>query len=349
MLLRVALFKLKEDEYEFTWTHHHIVMDGWCTGVLVTEFNAIYSSILQNIPQKLPAVTPYKNYIRWLEKQDEQEFLDFWEKYLDGYTERVGLPRKKTAGQDGEGYNKDYVEFELAPDTSRNLESFAGKHRVTINTVFQVIWSLLLMKYTGKRDVVFGAVVSGRPSEIPGIEYMIGLFINTIPVRIRLHDDDMKFTNLLVQSQKNAIECEPYHYYSLAKVQSLTPLKNDLLDHVLVFENFPDAGDFEEYANNNSSKDDSQLMQLAGVESFEQADYDFGVQIAFENVLQVKLVLNTLIYDRDFVKKIPGHFREIVRQVMENNTIKLKDIEISYKLLTAETKVEKNDFEDFGF
>ncbi|KAF6612957.1 condensation domain-containing protein, partial [Paenibacillus sp. EKM101P] len=118
------------------------------------------------------------------------------------------------------------------------IQRIAKRYQVTINTLMQTVWGLLLQKYNGTDDVVFGSVVSGRPADIPNVEHIIGLFINTIPVRIRSQVDNL-FSDVMKQTQEQSIASHVYDTYPLYEIQGLSELKQDLINHILIFENYP--------------------------------------------------------------------------------------------------------------
>lgn len=238
VLMRVTMLHVKNNEYEFVWSFHHILMDGWCLGILVSEYFEIYNSFKEKREYKLPEVKPYGTYINWLSRRDNDASRDYWADYLEGYDEAAVIPgiRERSAGV--AGYDKRQFSRVWDRETTAALNGLANQSQVTLNTLFQSLWSILLGRYSGKNDVVFGAVVSGRPPEIDGVESMVGAFLNTIPVRIR-HTEGTPFNRLLQIVQKEALDSEPYHYSSLAEVQNLSSLKQNLMDHILVFENYP--------------------------------------------------------------------------------------------------------------
>jgi hypothetical protein len=138
-------------------------------------------------PGRWYSVIVNPGFIMKISMQDKEASLNYWEKYLAGYQQQAGLPRlstgKKEAGAD---YRLEEYDFEIGKEETRGLADLASKNQVTLNTVFQALWGLVLQKYNNTDDVVFGAVVSGRPAGLPGVEKMVGLFINTIPVRISI-------------------------------------------------------------------------------------------------------------------------------------------------------------------
>ncbi|HLP46107.1 MAG TPA: amino acid adenylation domain-containing protein, partial [Candidatus Kapabacteria bacterium] len=326
-LMRVSIFRRDVSEYEFSWSHHHILMDGWCIGILNTEFFEIYTSYLENRPYRLPGVKPYRMYIQWLEKQDRDESIHYWENYLACFEEHSGIlvPRTRKLKEENY-YQNETVSLGLDIEKTRQLNKLAAAHHVTVNTWVQALWGILLGKYNGKEDVVFGAVVSGRPSELPGVESMIGLFINTIPVRV-CFAGKLKFNELLGRIQQEALAGEPYHYHPLAEIQSRTSLKQDLIDHILVFENYPIAEQIEGYGSYNEGKKNSvNTLQLANVNTFEQTNYDFNVIISGSAQLKISLAYNGNVYNQDFAAQIGRHFIFCFDQVIENRELEIRDI-----------------------
>ncbi|MCP5052567.1 MAG: hypothetical protein GY940_35695, partial [bacterium] len=188
---------------------------------------------------ELETPPPYINYIRWLVKQDKDRALDYWREYLSGYEQQAGLPVLGGLNSGGEDKYK-LVEYQLLFDealTSR-MSKLAADSRVTLNTLFQTVWGIVLQKYNNCGDAVFGVIVSGRPAEVDGIETMIGLFINTIPVRIKSRGQQ-EFLQLLAAVQDEAVISKSYDYVSLAEIQSVSALKVNLIDNIMGFENFP--------------------------------------------------------------------------------------------------------------
>ncbi|MCU0286454.1 MAG: amino acid adenylation domain-containing protein, partial [Acidobacteria bacterium] len=322
VLMRVSIFKLENAEYEFTWSHHHILMDGWCVGILNTEFFEIYSAFTANRPHKLQEIKPYRTYIQWLEKQDKEESRCYWENYLACYEEHSGIPVSKTKSKEENHYQNESVSLSLDIEKTSRLNELAAGNHVTVNTLMQGLWGILLGKYNGKEDVVFGAVVSGRPSELPGVESMIGLFINAIPVRI-CFAGNMKFNELLGQIQQEALAGEPYHYHPLAEIQSRTSLKKDLIDHIMIFENYPIAGQIQDVGKRTKT-----FLKLANVETFEQTNYNFNVIISGSAQLKISLSYNGNVYEQDFVEQISKHLILCFEQVIKNQELEIKDISL---------------------
>jgi amino acid adenylation domain-containing protein/non-ribosomal peptide synthase protein (TIGR01720 family) len=323
VLMRVSVLRLEDTEYEVIWSFHHALMDGWCIGIITSDFFEIYNSIIQNRTFQLPPVKPYRTYIQWLQKQDREVSKHFWKNYLESYEEVAVIPGAKMhqTGQKPTGYEIGQVQLTLDREKTGLLNQIAGRNKVTMNIIAQVLWAVLLGKYNRKEDIVFGAVVSGRPFDLEGVETMVGLFINTIPVRIRF-SGNIKFNELLRMAQENAIASEPHHYCPLAEIQADTTLKQDLINHLFVFENYPVSEQIEGYENNNQQTGQAQF-RVSGVEVFEQTNYDFNVIITVGDELWGEFQYNSHVYDRHLVEKLKDHFMRLLEQVVRNEELQV--------------------------
>jgi hypothetical protein len=339
-LMRTAILQLDEGEYELVWSNHHIIMDGWCRGLLIAEFFDIYHHYLENKPLKLPAVTPYRHYIQWLEKKDKKESEKYWRGYLELFEKTSSLPKNPhSAPGDNPAANdkNDPVLHSLSSEQTRALHRLAGQNHVTLNTTIQAVWGILLAKLNGCRDMVFGTVVSGRPSDIPGVESMIGLFLNTIPVRIR-YEKETTFKEMLQHLQKTAIESEPHHHYPLAEIQSQTRLKQHLLDHLFTFENYPLPEQVESRKKNKKDNDNPLSTKiefnLSGFDFFEQTNYDLNILVIPGERLVVAYNYQIKVYEKKLIEEIAADFERLLLQVINNDTLVIENL----TLLSAENR-----------
>ncbi|WP_433686436.1 amino acid adenylation domain-containing protein [Micromonospora carbonacea] len=228
-LLRMTLTRLGDDVHRLTITHHHILLDGWSAPLLVRELLDLYAS-----PGSLPPVTPYKAYLAWLARWDRDAAIAAWRQALAGLDEPT---RIAPAGTVPEPVVPGSVETALPVDLSGRLTHLARSAGLTLNTVVQAAWGLLLARLTGRDDVVFGATVSGRPPQLAGVESMIGLFINTVPVRVRL-DPGESVAGLLARLQDEQAGLMEHQYLGLADIQRLAG-HGELFDTLTVFESYP--------------------------------------------------------------------------------------------------------------
>jgi non-ribosomal peptide synthase protein (TIGR01720 family) len=338
-LMRVALIRLGYVEYEFIWGFHHILMDGWCTGILISEFFRIYHTLLENRPVRLPPARAYKTYIEWLEQQNREESRNYWLNYLDGYDRAAGISNINRVKAPGKGYKNEQIVMAVTEKVTADLNKLARRNHVTLNTTLQTAWGILLGKYNGSRDVVFGAAVSGRPAEVEGVESMVGLFTNTIPVRIRYEDGDTRenrFNELLREVQQAAVDSEPHHYYPLAEIQSRSILKQDLIDHILVFESFPTAQQIDVHDDTGEEEQVGAAVELLAMELHSQTNYDFNLILVPGERLTLRFMYNAGVYEREFVDRTLRHFLRIIEQVLLDEAIPVTEL----TLLTAEEKSE---------
>ena len=345
--MRVSLIQLDRDQFEIIWSHHHILMDGWCRGILLVEYLEIFASLREKRTRHLPFVPPYRDYIQWLEKQPREQGRQYWRQYLQDSVETASIPKLRTFKEESREYRAGAVSWRLEKEKEAGLIQLAARNQVTLSTVMHTLWGILLSKYNDKKDVVFGSVVSGRPSEVQGVEAMIGLFINTVPFRFQFECGD-RFAALIQQMQKEALESEAYHYFPLVEIQAQSPLKKNLFDHILAFENYPTALKIEGIKGKINQDRRSLKLDLAGIKIFEQTHYNFVVVISNEPLI-IKIQYNKGAYDSESVNKILGHFNSVIDQVLADEQIEIQNIAVQYDLLDASITAGDDEYENFGF
>lgn len=337
-LIRVTVVQKGTMEFWVIWSFHHIIMDGWCMGIVIQELFTFYQSFKEQIPVFPEPATPYVYYIRWLENQNPEEALAFWKKYLDGYQQLTGLPgnfpKTEPRSETGE------VVFQLDPGLTKKLKSIAAQNMVTMSTLVQTIWGVLLQKYNCISDVAFGIVVSGRPPVIEGIEKMVGLFINTLPVRIR-RTGTGTFLEMLIDLQKRSLTATNYEYAALAEIQSRTDLKQHLLDHLFVFENYPVEKEVSLFSTSAGP-----VLKATLVDIFEQTNYNFYLTVMLTEELNLFFRYKTTVYTKEIMNRVAGHFHQVARQVAAQPEISLAAIEILSKEETKQLKMGFNNTKD---
>ncbi|MDQ5838032.1 MAG: condensation domain-containing protein, partial [Acidobacteriota bacterium] len=238
-LMRCLLVRTAEDQYRFNWSHHHILLDGWCLSLVLEEFFKIYEALRSQKPPDLPPPVPYRTYIEWLQRQDMNEARDYWVNSLKGFRAATELPtrREKITGRPEAGES---VQRQLPQWLSQSLRSFASRHQITPNVLAQGAWALLLSRQSGERDVVFGATVAGRPTDLPGAGRMLGLFINTVPVRV-LVEERATLVDWLKQIQARQATRSRYEYTPLSDIQRWSEgLRGiPLFNSNVIFMNYP--------------------------------------------------------------------------------------------------------------
>lgn len=317
-LVRLSIFRTGEETFNVVWSFHHIIMDGWCLGIIISEHLKIYQALKYNKPYSLEEVQPYRSYIGWLEAQKKDEPMEYWKRYLEGYENQAVLARHGRIAEKGK-YELEEVNFAIDEDLTQKLLNAAIENQVTLNTTFQTIWGILLQKQDDIDDVVFGSVVSGRPHELPDVEKMVGLFINTIPVRVK-GGEGRTFATMLKDFQNYAILSEKNGYFPLAEIQANSRLKHELIDHIVIFENYPMGEELE----------DKTLFEfkISDLKAFEQTNYNFNVIVIPGSRIKVNIRYNSLVFDREFVEGMEARFKELMGHLIDNPSLRIDEMDI---------------------
>ncbi|ORB07690.1 non-ribosomal peptide synthetase [Mycobacterium mantenii] len=289
--LRAALLRTADDEYRFVLTVHHIVMDGWSLPVLLQEIFACYYG------SRLPAVLPYRSFVSWLADRDVPAARLAWRDALDGFDAptMVGPPSRNELGPRG------VAALRLTAETTRALSKLARFCHTTVNTVLQAAWAQLLMWQTGQRDVAFGTAVSGRPADLPGAESIVGLLINTVPVRARA-TPATTVAELLDQLQRAHNDTLEHQHLSLNEIHRVTG-HDQLFDSLLVYENYPiDA------ATLSSARD----LTATGFTSHEYNHYPLSLQAVPGDELSLRVEFDTDVFDAAEVDELTARLHRLL-------------------------------------
>jgi amino acid adenylation domain-containing protein len=238
-LMRLALIRVGPEAWWVVWNQHHLLLDGWSTSRVVAEVFRLYGAWAAGDTVELKRPRPYRDYIAWVERQDAGAAERHWRGVLEGFAAPTPLPADRPA-EPGAAPRYDRRSALLSPEATTRLEEAARRHQVTLNTLLQGAWGILLSQYAGEDDVVFGITVSGRQAELEGVEEMVGLFINTLPVRMRARGGE-RVGAWLGGVQRAQAEAREYEYAPLVQVQgwSQVPRGTPLFESLMVFENYP--------------------------------------------------------------------------------------------------------------
>ncbi|WP_434117000.1 amino acid adenylation domain-containing protein [Mycobacterium avium subsp. hominissuis] len=298
--LRGALIRTAEDAYRFVLTNHHIVLDGWSKPLLLQEIFAAYFGV------RLPAPVPYRNFITWLSAQDRAAAQAAWREVLAGFDTPtlVGPSGRMALGPRG------VAEFHVPADTSRLLGELARSCRTTVSTVLQAAWAQLLMWLTGQHDVVFGTAVSGRPTELAGSESMVGLLINTVPVRATI-GAETTIADLLDQLQRAYTHTLEHQHLALNDIHRVTG-HDQIFDTMFVYENYPiDTAAL-------SAVDE---LTITGFTNREYNHYPLSVQAVPGHEIGLRVEFDTDVFGEARIEKLIERFR----RVLEAMTVDLEE------------------------
>ncbi|MBN9344325.1 MAG: hypothetical protein J0H87_08195, partial [Holosporales bacterium] len=237
-LVRFNLIRLASNRYWLLWSIHHIIVDGWCSSILIKKFIMAYEQLSAQQKIILPKTTPYQEYIEWIENQNLEKAEAFWKDALEG-AKPTRLSRKIIKETNNRS-QYDHFHMELSQEKTELLMKIASKTEMTPSSLIQAAWAILINKYTNQSDITFGVTVSGRAISLPHIDEMIGLFINTLPLRLKILPEN-DIMDILNQIKEKMLEIQQNGYVSLAKINNWVGLgmNNFLFDNIFIFENYP--------------------------------------------------------------------------------------------------------------
>ncbi|MEA3602775.1 plipastatin non-ribosomal peptide synthetase PpsC [Bacillus subtilis] len=311
VLMRISILKWAPDHYVCIWSHHHILMDGWCLGIVIKDFLHIYQALGKGQFPDLPPVQPYGTYIKWLMQQEREEAAEYWKKRLQHFEKASPLPKRTDQMSDG---TLQQITFTIPEKETSELQKIAVACGATLNTVFQALWGIMLQKFNRRDDAVFGSVISGRPSELKDVENMVGLFINTIPIRVQ--SDFLSFSDLVSGMQKDMTEAEAYSYFPLYDIQAQSALKQELIDHIIVFENTPTQQEIEEL-NQAGSFD----FSVKDFEMEEVTNYRCSVKVIPGRTLYVRIHFHTGAYQPNMMYEIKDYLQHMISDVISDPSL----------------------------
>jgi len=318
-LMRLFLIRWADTDYRFLWSHHHVIMDGWSIPVVLNELFTAYEAVVANQDPKLPTARNYRGYIEWLQDQDNAEAAAHWRAALAGFSAPTPLPG---ARQDWKGMQEQSVFAKhyatLSDEETRALRDLARRLRLTMNSLAQGLWSLLLSRYTGEDDVLFGATTSGRPAELRNVEDIVGLFLNTIPVRARI-EPSMTAQQWLAGIQEDQLAARQHEYASLTDIQgwSDVPRGTPLFHSLLIFENYPDVSALWE---------DRNAVRVTGMQALGWTSFPLSAAVSVGSQLVLRLAYDTTYYDPATAAQIAELYSDTIRALLNNPNATVRDL-----------------------
>ncbi|MEZ0354414.1 amino acid adenylation domain-containing protein [Mycobacterium sp. pR1184] len=288
---RAAVIRTAGDRYRFVLTNHHIVLDGWSKPILLREIFAIYHGA------QLPAAPSYRSFVRWLSERDRAAAQAAWREVFDGFDtpSLVGPPGRPAIGPRGT------ASFQVSAETTKALGELARSCRTTVSTVLQAAWAQLLMTLTGQADVAFGTAVSGRPTELAGAESMVGLLINTVPVRARF-GAETTIADLLAQLQSAYTKTLDHQHLPLNEIHHVAG-HTQLFDTMFVYENYPiDTAGLAAVDG----------LQISGFTNREYNHYPLSVQAVPGHEIGLRVEFDTRVFTATAIEKLVERFRRVL-------------------------------------
>ncbi|MET0650340.1 MAG: condensation domain-containing protein, partial [Pyrinomonadaceae bacterium] len=316
-LMRLKLIRLSDDSHHFVWNHHHLLLDGWSAAAVRKEVFAFYEAACHGVELPMGRPRPYRDYIAWLRQQDMSEAESFWRKALEGFTTPTSLTMDRDPGSVADpDDNRGHARLRLSKEITGGLQALAQRHQLTINTIVQGVWALLLSRYSGRPDVVLGAVVSGRPPSLLGVEKMVGLFMNALPVRVRVKPDEALIA-WLVNLQAELADLRQYEHSPLAQVQrwSEVPRGTQLFETIFVFDNYP----VEKIMAERESS-----LEIRDYVSFEKTNYPITVVVAPMEELGLRISYYRSRFEVADVERMLAHFELLLTNIALRPGVQVK-------------------------
>ncbi len=327
-LLRLVLVRLAGG-YQLVSSHHHVLLDGWSLPLLMREISTLYQAASEGRAPDLPPARPYADYIAWLERQDAQAAAAYWRRTLAGLEEPTPLPGLRPAADETGVENLSAL---LPAAASARIAAASREHRLTLNTLILGAWSLLLGRYAGAREVVLGVTVAGRPADLPGVETMIGSFINTLPLRVKIGGGPV--AAWLRELQDQEAELRQVEHSSLAEVQALVGgLGRSLFDSIFVFENYPAA----------AAQGGAGALELRRPRSVSQAHYPLTVVVKPGPRLSLQVRYRRAHFDGSLMAALPGRFRRLVEALADGLDGRMEALSLLDRAERQQVQVEWND------
>ncbi|MDT3233079.1 non-ribosomal peptide synthetase, partial [Pseudomonas sp. rhizo25] len=312
-LLRLVLVQLTDSDWHLIYTHHHILMDGWSNSQLLGEVLQRYSG------QKPPAaVGRYRDYIAWLQEQDSAASEAFWKAQLLPLEQPTRLAQAQVPAPAGPAYGEHYCVVD-ATQTLR-LHEFARQQKVTLNTLVQAAWLLLLQRYSAQATVAFGATVAGRPAHLPGVEQQIGLFINTLPV-VATPQAEQSLGSWLQSVQALNLSLREHEHAPLYEIQRWAGRGGEaLFDTILVFENYPVSEVLQRGAPDG--------LQFEALHTHEQTSYPLTLTVNLGDTLTLHYSYAHGHFSTAAVQRLGTHLSNLLQHMLDAAELPLAELSL---------------------
>jgi surfactin family lipopeptide synthetase C len=325
-LLRFTLIRIGEQAWRLIWSYHHLLLDGWSAGLLMHEVAALYQALSRGGTATLPARRPFKAYVSWLLQQDPAADEPYWRRVLAGF--RQPTPLVVDAPAAGIDLRYELRLIRLSADLTARLKGFAQGRRLTLSTLVHGAWALLLARYSGEEDLVFGTTVSGRPPALQGVESMIGCFINTLPVRVAAPPDSELVTWLL-GLQKGLVEMRRHEHTPLLNILGWAevPRHLPLFESILVFQNFTAESTF--------------AISHSGV--FQRTNYPLTLEVTPAEELALRLGFEPARFPAGAVLRMLSHLETLLAGMLDGPGRPLRALPLLPPGQRAQVLAEWND------
>src|SRR5579864_4873665 len=313
-LLRLILLRTREDEWQMVWSTHHLLIDGWSWPVIFNELAKFYTG---NTALSKPR--PYRDYIAWILSRSNADAQNFWREYLQDFTPqplRIGQRPASVAASPHVSFVEDTTSLEEY--VTQALQNIARENQITLNTVLQGAWAIVLAHYQSSDNPVFGAAYSGRPPEIPGIEGMVGPCVNNLPVRANI-SPEMPAAAWLQQLQREQSDAGQHQYNSIEQIQGWSgiPWRHRLFDSLIVFQNYTSGGATERLS-------ESVTVQVA--DAPEATNYPLTLTVKPGSKLRLKIMYQQGQFEAANIRRVLSDLGLVLCEIAKAPRVKLSEI-----------------------
>jgi amino acid adenylation domain-containing protein len=337
------LVKWEEKSYYLIISHHHILYDGWSNGIILKEFFSAYNTLTEGLPRERPLKPKYKEFVKWVQKQDLKKQEVYWKEYLENF---IIQTHKEFSTKSKHKNIAEYQPMGLAPGLKNKLIRFVKKHKITLASLLYCSWGILLQKYTNHNDVILGTPVSGRSAKIEEIENIVGLFINTLPLRIQAYPHETVM-QLLQRVYDDLQKREPFENTPLVDIKKYSDWDKteDLFNTIVVVENYP--------LDSKLLQENSKIF-VRSYKTFGFANFDLVLTIFTFEDIKISFKYDIGLFDEETVKKFSGYLTTIISSIIEDPGKKVSEIEIisapgKQKILSAFNNDLKSQLGDLFF
>ena len=322
-LMRMILARTGEEQYRWIWTRHHLIADGWSTNNVLRELKQLYRAEITGKSTELEDAPRYRNFIAWLKQRDGDRDRQFWQNYLDGIQHHTVLGIEKHRASAHRLGQFEEASCQLSVQATSALQALCRSLRLTPNVAVQAAWSILLGRYSGNNDVVWGATFSGRPTSLHGVEKTVGLFINTLPMRTKINWKQ-SIGEFLQGLQKNQRALMEYENTALSKIihWSGCPAGEPLFQSVVVYENYPvDSA-------NSKENEEPATLRLSDIEYKEQSDLPLALIVLPESELRLILIYDASVFESRQIDRILAQMEFILSGMPKHPVAPLSTLSI---------------------
>lgn len=315
-LMRITQIQLDENSTRIIWTYHHILLDGWSLPLLLREWVICYQSAISKQQPNLASATPYHDYLNWVTGQDSNEAIAYWRKLLKGFSSTNKLTTKVRSLDKNISIGQSQCFLDAV--VTKQIAEFARQERVTLSTVIQAAWSILISRLSGDRDIVFGLARNGRPPSLINFDKRIGLFLNVLPIRTSI-TGSQSIRSWIQALQEQQVTQQAYEYTALRDVHDAgeLPASMPLFDSIVVFENYPRTPD-KKFAEGK--------LQISNIEVGEQTNFVLNLYASIDKETDLKILYDPYLFTAQEISYLLDHLTHIIKSIINSPNALLAEL-----------------------